>query len=238
MRPVSERDDAQGTAPGKGVLADKIGGRGVRVGLIVLAVSLLLGGNTPVFGQRLEITPFMGYQFGGNLGVREGDINVKDRGNFGFIINTTVRYGYQFEFSYSRQETELELREFPSGRKRDLFGMAIEYYQIGGLAQRGDPSGYGEVMPFGLVTLGLTRFDPYKAGYSDEWRFSAAFGIGSKFYFSERLGLRLQARVLIPFQLSGMGAFCSSGDCSFTFGGSSSILQGDVFAGLVIPIGR
>ena len=199
------------------------------LGIFISVSLLLLGGLTPAWAQRFEFTPFLGYQFGGQLSDREGDINIRDMGNFGFLINADVRSGAKAEFSYTRQETELELREYQSGKKRDLFKMAVEYYMLGGVYQVDQ----GQMATFGTLSLGIARFDPYKVDTDSEYRFAFSCGVGSKFFLSDRIGRRFQGRLLIPFQWAGGGLWCGTDGCSVGMSGGSSILQADVSGGLI-----
>jgi len=42
---------------------------------------------------------------------------------------------------------------------------------------------------------------------SDTWRFAMTFGGGAKIFFSDKLGIRLQARLMVPVFFSGAGMY-------------------------------
>ncbi|MFB3146832.1 MAG: hypothetical protein ACE1ZO_06865 [Nitrospirales bacterium] len=67
-------------------------------GLIKLTLACLL---TPSLAsaQRGELTAFGGWQFGGHLGVREGELRLQANENFGGMLNLDVRPGIQLELS-------------------------------------------------------------------------------------------------------------------------------------------
>jgi opacity protein-like surface antigen len=181
--------------------------------------------------NRAEITPVIGYQFGGKIGVREGDLTIKDEIDFGILLDLTLRPGAQLEFMYTRQPTVLRLKDAFFGSTRELFDMAVEYYHVGGVYEvyRGD-----NIKPYGVMSLGFTHFSPQDAKYSSEWRFSMSFGGGVKVFPTRRVGLRLEGRLLTPFISGGSGFWCSApGGCFVSLGGTA-VLQVSLSAGLIL----
>ncbi len=200
-------------------------------GLIILTLAYLL---TPSLAsaQRGELTAFGGWQFGGQLGVREGKLRLQANENFGGMLNLDLRPGIQLELSYTRQASLLELEEPPLGTRRELFDMTVEYFQIGALYQYEGRS--ERVMPFGVFTLGWTAFNPDQETISSEDLFSMSIGGGAKLLLGERFGLRVQGRLLFPIQWAGGGLFCGSGGCNAGVSGGTSIVQADVTGGLFV----
>ncbi|UCH78918.1 MAG: hypothetical protein JSU81_02925, partial [Candidatus Coatesbacteria bacterium] len=72
----------------------------INVGKLALAalVVALAAGAGSVAARDLrgfDVTPFMGYQFGGKFTTYEGDLNVVDNQNYGLFIDIPVsRRGY------------------------------------------------------------------------------------------------------------------------------------------------
>ena len=77
-------------------------------GLFAVVLSIVL---TPagLSAQRIEITPFGGYQVGGKLQVQEGDLRISDNPTLGVIFNVPVRSGGQLEFLFAHQQTNMKL---------------------------------------------------------------------------------------------------------------------------------
>lgn len=212
----------------------------MRVSLVLISFTILFHsasasaqlrpmGSGSSSSNRLELTPFAGYQFGGSLSVIEGDLNLKDNLNYGLALDIWIPAGMQVELLYNRQDTQLEVKERISGQKSNLFDMSVNYFQIGVL--RGVEQ--GNTMPFGFASLGATLFDPQGSGTGSEWLFSATLGLGVKIYASENIGLRFQANLLLPFQWSGGALWCGTGGCSVGVSSGSSIVQGNVLGGLI-----
>ena len=207
----------------------------IKKSTLAFALVFVLG-SSPAWAQKAEITPFIGYQFGGKVALVNGDVKLKDAANFGAILDFTVRPGGQVELSYTRQNTQLQWRPF-IGVGEDI-DMSVEYFQIGGL-------GYvmkGDARPFVSATLGATHFNP-KANeiggrtIDSEWRFSFVFGLGVKYFPSQRVGLRLASHLYSTFLDTNSSIWCGvTSGCSFGFFGAG-IFQVDVQAGLVIGLG-
>ena len=79
-----------------------------------------------------------------------------------------------FEFYYSRQDTKLEFRERAIGNKVELFDMAVEYYQVGGVYHFSEDN----IQPFVSFGAGVTRWAAKTDLASDEWQFSLGGGGG------------------------------------------------------------
>jgi len=204
--------------------------------LSILSFALLISGVLPGLAQqgvpwnRVEITPFVGYQFGGKIRVRDGYLSIKDNVNYGFALNVTLRPGAQLEIMYSRQSTILRADPFV-GPREELFDLAMEYYQIGGLYEV-----YRDDMfrPFGVMTLGLANFSPKPNEISSEVRFAFGLGGGVKVFPSQHFGLRLEGRLHFPFISGGTGFWCGlPGGCAVTIGGELMV-QVSLNAGLIL----
>ena len=179
----------------------------------------------------IELTGMYGYQFGGSLDSYDGKLSIQDSDNLMFGIDIPMRYGMMVELSFIRQSSYLELKEYGTNITSNLTDLVTEYYQIGVI--KGIPK--GKVVPFGQFSLGATRFNPAKSTYSDQWAFSITLGLGVKFHFNDRFGIRVQANMLAPMRFTGVGFWFGTG------GGSAGItangfLQGNVMGGLFIKI--
>ncbi|MCK5703434.1 MAG: hypothetical protein KAI29_19885, partial [Cyclobacteriaceae bacterium] len=95
-----------------------------------------------------------------------------------------------------------------------------------------------KAFPYTLATLGATLFDAKDSSLNDEWRFSISFGIGGKFYLSDKFGIRLQTRLLMPMTFSGGGMWCGTGGCSVGAAGWITLVQFDFTAGVFVRLGQ
>ena len=211
---------------------------------ILFILLFILCGSIQSYGQSLftrkydlpkfEITPFTGYMFGGYMNVYQGQITIDNAQNYGLSFVYTVPYkqGIQLEVLWLMHQSALNLQKPGEREVNKLFDINTHYIQIGGI--------YGKrkknVMPFGSISFGTTLFSPHSVRYSDEWQFSMTIGAGIKFYLSKHVGLRLQARALLPFYWGTGSVWCGTGGCSLGYGSTSIMLQGDFTAGLMITL--
>jgi hypothetical protein len=197
--------------------------------LLLLSPSLLQAqGFAPIDeGPKVQIAPFVGYQFGGSLVNQELDQNYSFKSglDYGGTLDIALSRGWRVEFAYSRQDTQLE----STGEAGPSFDVAVERYMIGLEEEKGE----GSVKFYGVLLLGATRLVPAFEDAGSEMYFTGGIALGVKSFFSHHLGLRLEARGFYTVVESGGEAFCSAGQCLFAFTGSG-IWQGDVNGGVIL----
>jgi len=201
--------------------------------LLLLFLSAQIYGQKK-YGQNVEINPYMGFFFGGNLYVKEGKLNIKDDINYGGTISFKLQDELRGELSYNRTSTKLKLVESGFGDVKDLFDLGVTYVH-GGITWA---SQNGKIQPFGLISTGIAIFSPDSRKYGSEWMWSVSFGGGVKYYFTKHVGLRLQARLNVPFLFYGGTFYAGSGGIGYGVTGGSAIAQGDITLGLIYAIPR
>ncbi len=204
-------------------------------GIIALAFLLIAPDSLSAQG-KFELTPMIGYQFGGKLRMYEGDLKVKDQMNYGLAASTELAPDTRLEFMWTSMQTSADFRPYYGYEfLRGSFNLNINYYQIGGV--REFPKG-GAVVPFGEFTLGAVQFTPSDVNIAETWRFSVALGGGAKFWLSDRIGIRLQGRLLMPLYFQGVSLYAGTGGSGMGVGAGVPILQGDFLAGLIFAFGE
>lgn len=182
------------------------------------------------FGQERhwEITPFGGFQFGGDFDSIETDedFDLDESAAYGFMVDVELDAASQIEVYFSRQETELEA-EGGDFAGSSLFDVDVNYLHVGGTLVWD----YGVWEPFVVGTMGLTHFDPDFSGSDTETRFSMALGGGVKVMPTESIGFRFEGRGFATFVDSDTSVFCGDG-CEVYFS-SDLFTQFQVTAGLV-----
>ncbi len=118
------------------------------------------------------------------------------------------------------------------------FGVLTQYLQLGGTTRLGQ----GTVEPFLSGGLGVAWFSPSDVQVEgaltlrprDAFLLAFHIGGGAKWWLSEALALRLQARFLLPVMLAS-GAFLSAPDgAALMVNGGIPLLQGEIALGLTI----
>jgi hypothetical protein len=173
-------------------------------------------------GQRVQLAPFAGLQYGGSVqAAAGGEFTLNASLAYGATLDVPFDEGWSVEVLYSRDETRLH----GPGPGVDV---RVERY-MAGVVQEHD---HGRTRFFGVGLAGATRLVP-PAGYGSSARFTLAAGLGVKRWLSDRIALRAEARGFYTVTESNGGLFCGGGGCLFVYG-SSGLLQGDLAAGVVL----
>ena len=196
----------------------------------IITAVLMLTSFYQLKGQILELSPFIGYETSGRLWTTKGYLRVGDGMDYGGSLDFRFAYGSQFEFSYSHMMSTLTLDEgFVSNKLCDL---AVDYFSFGGLKELNT----GEtVVPYGLASLGWVNYRPSDT-YHNENMMHISIAGGVKVYATNRIGLRLQARLLMPIWYSGLYFSGGTGGAGLGLSATAAAVQGDFTAALIFVI--
>jgi hypothetical protein len=148
--------------------------------------------------QKIELSPFVGYETGGRLYTDQGYLYVGNGMDYGASINYSYKPGRQFELSYSHMKSDLDVDE---GYNRvSVCDLSVNYYSVGVLREFGEG---GKMKPYGLASLGIVNYRPLSGEYSNENLMHFSFSGGVKIFQSDKIGFRLQGRLLIPIWADG-----------------------------------
>jgi hypothetical protein len=187
---------------------------------------IVLAAATPAGAQRIEITPFAGYQFGGELAELGDETVVRDLdegSTWGLMLGASVTAFEMVELAYWSQGTELERGAEPPEE------VTVDTLQIGATHEYAPRR---PVNPFVGATLGASRFEV--AGDSDT-RFSAGLALGLKMNVSDHLGFRFDGRILGI--TTGSGEIGCNGEACFGYPDDSVIWQYGVNVGIIVHLG-
>lgn len=190
-----------------------------------------------VEAQTVEITPVVGFRFGGGACAVEAPcgnekgarFEVDDAGSLGLSVGYPVGDG-AIELLYARQGTRLQTSQLFAGVP--LFELALESWQLGGSYLFRDDD--ARVRPFVGFGLGLTRLLPEPPDLDDETRFSVSLGAGARLELGRHVALRAEARAFFTVVDGDSGSFCGRGYCEVYAGSSQIIAQVDLRAGLTL----
>jgi len=211
--------------------------------LLFLSSLIVFISLSSISAQKFEITPFYGYGFNGKVTGYYGDLNLRNDAIYGGSLDITIQPGMQLELFYSRSDTRADYIEF-RGPTYKLTDLSINYFQIGVVrhAMKKD-----NIVVYGVGSLGATLLSPSGEPYNeytdeqlyfeDWWLFSLTLGGGAKIFLSDRIGIRLEARLMMPITWAGGGFMVGSGGSGFYLGGGSAILQASLMGGLIIALG-
>jgi len=200
---------------------------------------LLLGLVQPAMSQKgaIEITPTFGYQWGGSLAGYEGEIDLDDGAQYGVILGYRVQKELVVEFFWSYLATHATFEPYYlTSVDPDLLGLesdlGVHYFQLNAVYE----TGRGKTKPFLGAGAGIVMFSPEDSKFDTNIYAAMNFSGGLKVYLSEKIGLRLQGRLLLPLYVTGGGFYVGTGGTGVSVGAGIPIVQGDLSAGLIIVI--
>jgi len=183
----------------------------------------------------IELVPFAGYMFGGHVNFYEGKYKVTDGVDYGLSILVPLQSVVELEINYTRMQSEGRFTAYSGypGYTDKQTDMSTNYFQIGTLKSFTNNS---HIAPFGSVSVGATWFN--FADYDDRVLFSAVLGLGVKFMFTDRVGIMLRGRLMMPMFFGSVGFYAGTGGGGLTLNSYAAIVQGDFNGGLVIKLGN
>ena len=185
----------------------------------------------------VEIVPFAGYMFGGSVNYYEGKLKIENGMNYGVSLLVPVHDLLDVEINYTRMDSEASFSPYYGypGLEYTETNLGTNYIQIGGVSKFYTQD--TKATPFGSLSIGATWFSPSETNYSDVWRFSMALGLGVKIMLSDRVGIMLRGRLLMPMYFGGVGVYGGTGGSGVSVNSVVAPLQGDFNGGLIIKIG-
>jgi len=161
----------------------------------------------------------------------------KIKGGFmwGVGIEGKVREDYGAELMYFRLDTKAPVETF-TNRNRTI-DLAVNYIMLGGV--RYLTVSDGKIEPYGGLMLGMAIFDnkkPQGGEASGATKFAWGARLGTNIWFSERVGIKLQAYILSAVQGAGGGLYIGTGGAGAGVSTYSTLYQFGLGGGLVFKI--
>jgi hypothetical protein len=189
--------------------------------------------------HAVEISPFAGLFWSTSVNTSSGPVYLDPTWDVGATLGFPLdgKSTLEILYLYARPQarfvsTDLTVPSSPA------FPVTTQYVQVGGTASLGT----GIVEPHLSGGLGVAWFhpstfdaeDPDALRPADTFTFSFFLGLGARWWISESIGLRAEARFLMPVYFSS-GAFLSgSNGAALVVNAGIPIVQGDLTLSLVI----
>jgi hypothetical protein len=188
-------------------------------------VLVLLGSALPA--QAVDIVPFVGLRFGGDVGTQPGtgvtgptSVTIDSSVSYGGVIDIPYSQPRSVELYYSRQPTKL------SGNST-VGDVTMSVLHVGLVDTL--PSADEQLSWLLIGTVGATQLS---ARDGSATRPSIGLGGGVEWMATEHIGVRGDLRALVTFSGSGGGSASCGGGCSVNFHGSV-VAQGELSVGVV-----
>lgn len=188
----------------------------------------------------IDLSFSYGWMWGGHLDAvynsQSGSFRWASNPSYMLMLEIPARPGVELQLQYTLQPSQLNW-DPNVGSTVKVADMDVNYWQIG--ATTGLPK--GRIMPYVMVTVGATYWkfsnptDAARLSPESQTKFSFTAGLGAKTFFGEnqKVGLRLQFRVLPTFY----NTFATIGTGGVGVSGTA-IWQWEIGGGLVIKFGK
>ena len=182
---------------------------------------------------QIEITPQAGYQIGSKYNYNGGYLKLADSEQFGITLNVDINDdGGQVEVMYAYQNAELRVQDyFFYPYETFISDITVHHVQFGFIQNFNDEE---KLKPFAGLSGGFSIFDPSDSFYASRTKFSFGLTGGIKYFFTDRLGMRLQAQLLMPIEWGGV--YYTNGGGVITTGGT--LVQLNFTGGLIFRLGE
>lgn len=205
--------------------------KGIKIFSVLSLIFLLTQSVEAQPGITLE--GFGGWLWTGKAGYNS-NIKVDDKGNYGVRAGVSAIPQTVVEFEWNHTETTLHWYDLVQ-QENQITPVTANYYMLGFNKELMD----APVVPFGLLNLGVMNLKGQtisSGSFSENW-FAVGLGGGLKYYFSDHVGIRLQARLLLPMQFAGLGVGCGTGGCGAGVSTYTTTIQGDFTGGIILKMG-
>jgi hypothetical protein len=217
--------------------------------VVLFAVAATLAGVASASAQlrsgTVEINPFAGYLFGGEITHRgvyypvypcnnpgcqgqDANVDVDDDVTYGGRIGYNFSSLFEAEFQYSQTNTQFVARPF-NGPDVNFGDLKIEYF----LGYMTFNFGHGRVVPYFTIGAGAANLIPNIAGSfsTSEVRYTGSLGGGVKLFLTPHFGLRFDGRAYSTYLGNNSHVYCNpNGFCT----NQTWLTNGDVNGGFII----
>jgi hypothetical protein len=189
--------------------------------------------------RTIEVTPWGGFFWSSGVSTSAGTLSFDPGPDAGVALGFQVDWKSQVEVLYLFARPQARFNSTSTFyASSPAFGVTTQYLQLGGLTTISQ----GTLEPFISGGLGLAWFSPSDVQVQgavtiqpqDTVVFAFNLGGGVKWWLSEAIGLRFQARFLMPVYFYS-GTFISGPNgASLRVNSGIPIVQGDLSLGLAI----
>jgi hypothetical protein len=195
--------------------------------LPLCCLGLLIASTAIVQAQQVEISPFYGYRFGGEVeDINTGETySFKDTPAYGLFIDVgPTNSDMKVELLWSRQDTSMDLHGLSGVGQVDV---TIDQIQIGGSTEIGNE----HLREYISVLAGATHYST--DDYGSDTKFSFGIGGGIKYFPFRNVGLRADLRGFCTV-VESSGGFISTGGVTVVSYSASTLWQGQATLGVSV----
>jgi hypothetical protein len=166
--------------------------------ITTLILSFLLISLTDIKAQKIELSPFFGYQTATQFPSDQNQSRIVGGINYGVSMNYAITRTWRLEISYNYLKSDISTYSM-YGRYK-YCNLNSKYLSLGGLKEIKPGN---KVNPFGILIIGWVNHHPTSDGYYDANLVHFSLGGGVKVAVTDNFGFRFQASLIMPVWSAG-----------------------------------
>jgi len=203
----------------------------------ILIAFALIASSLSGTAQEVQFGGMYGYYFGGGLYGLYGETKLIATWAPQFFLSVSPNEFMSVEFNYSSQDTRVRYEEYGFDGIRGTTDIKANYYNLHFLREIRQSDA---LRPYGMFGVGLAEFNFDDPTFRDDYRMNIDAGGGVKYLLgdSKKVGIRLQARIIMPVYFAGTSFYFGTGGSGAALTAGSVMLQGAVSGGLFLNLGE
>lgn len=212
----------------------------------VILLFMIIFCATTAFTQHIRLNAYGNYVFDDRVEAYNTSTNyfqgtIEGGLLWGAGIEVQVHDYYAIEVLYLRQDTKAPVHYYDINsftERNATVDLGIDWIMAGGM--RALTPEKTKIEPYAGCLLGMALIkaeNPEKNSTANATKFAWGLRVGSNFWFTDRLAIKVQAGLLSAVQASGGTLYFGSGGAGTTVTGYSSMTQFSLGGGLVLQFG-
>ena len=193
-----------------------------------------------VESTNFSFSAWVGFQFTSSITTSGGSLNIDAAPTYGAAFTFPIAPELQAELLWTLTSTEAHFISSAGPASSGQDHLDINYFQAG-LTKS---IRCADFECFGDFTLGAVLLAPgalllgngQRLNVQDTWRASFTFGAGIRFRVVQQLAVELQARLLVPFFITGVAFYAGSGGSVLVVSAGIPCVEGAFSAGLMLAL--
>ena len=197
--------------------------------LYVNLIMVLFTLSQTAVSQHLDIAPIGGYFFDEKFPVVNGNVTMAGGAYFGGIVSYGASELIDIELQYSHRNSSIVVNR--ETENDSDFALTTNWIMVNGVYNFDNGA---DAVPFLAVGMGWVHLNPEGDKNNSENRFALDLGLGFKYRFTDRVGLRLSTNLLATMNSSS--SFEGEGDEAYLVNKPTYVTQFGFRAGVYFRI--
>jgi hypothetical protein len=198
----------------------------------ILVIFFLLFVSENVKAQKIEITPIFGYFTSSNLPRDQNYLRIRGGIEYGISLSHTISRTWRLEFSFSSLKSDLSL--VSAHAYREIFSdLKSKFFSVGAMKEFNPGE---KLSSYILPAFGFIYYHPLDRYSSNESLLDFSLAGGVKYSVTDVVGLRFQARLLMPVWFRGDYFTGDYSEILASFKTTKVSFQGDFTIGVILKI--